>query len=102
MGAPNHTAEVVRLYREGKSLKDIGATVGLHFTWVWRLLRDAGEPRRPRGAPRIPAVDTAAAEVRETGCRVADAAYSHGVSEGVVYRRLREAECRNHPVTPEG
>lgn len=84
------TADVVRLYQEGLSLKQVASLVGLDLSSVWRVLRRAGEPIRRRGCPRKVEADRAAAEVRATGCRVEDAAALYKVSIDSVYRRLRQ------------
>jgi predicted HTH domain antitoxin len=44
--------EIVRLYREGKSLSEVGKLVGISIAGVGYVLEKRGVPRRPKGNPR--------------------------------------------------
>jgi hypothetical protein len=46
------TAEIVRLYRSGLTLGEVGQIVGLRANATLKRLIAAGEPRRPRGRPK--------------------------------------------------
>lgn len=43
-------------YRSGATLHEIAQTFGVSHTTIWRWLRHAGIPIRPRGRPKRPMV----------------------------------------------
>ena len=76
-------AAVIRAYRSGVSIRDIGRRFGFSSWVVWRLLARSGEPRRGRHETRRGA--TAAVTARDAAVI---AAYRAGQSLGAVARSL--------------
>jgi len=52
---PGRVAQAVELYRTGLTQAEVARALGLSTTAVWRYLRDAGEPARPRGRRKVAA-----------------------------------------------
>lgn len=40
--------EVVRLYRDGYTLSEVGKALGCSHVWAWKVLKSLGEPTRSR------------------------------------------------------
>ncbi len=82
--------EVVRLYREGRTIRAIATELGMHHREVWRQLEAAGMPRRARGTSGV-VLSRSALErlyIREQRS-VAEVARRFEVSTGAVVRNLR-------------
>jgi transcriptional regulator of acetoin/glycerol metabolism len=76
------------LYRDGLSIDEIAARTGLHRITVWKRLRRAGVPMRPRGNSGAVAIGELARRI-EAGERVPDVAADLGITEHAVYIRMR-------------
>jgi len=97
------TARMVELYREGKSLKQVGEIMNCSYRTVQYRLEQINEPRRSKGrprtaAPRPPAIyERTRARVRRVrelkslGWKQAAIASELGISQGRVSQMLGEA-----------
>lgn len=82
-------AEVVALFRSGKSLRAISAATGLSRQRVRRLVVEAGEPIRQQHAVDLPNDPSWWVEQFDDGWSVEDLARRGGTNQMHVYRHLR-------------
>jgi DNA-binding CsgD family transcriptional regulator len=81
--------EAVRLYGEGRSIREVAAELGIHHRDVWRHLDQAGVARRPRVAGGV-VLSKRQLEVLYVrgGMSLAEVGRRFDVSPGVVARNL--------------
>ena len=89
-------AEVVRLYREGKTMKEVGAVFGRSLHWTQAHLVAAEVPRRRPGAAPRPELRAQAAQLYTNGMRltICQVASIMGVSRERVTRLLKRARVK--------
>lgn len=85
------TAEVVRLYDTGLSLRQVARQLGVSTKYVYTRLIRAGHERRPARTPEKQVDVTEIVRLYDSGLSIADVADRLGVSTGLVRDRLRTA-----------
>jgi hypothetical protein len=98
-------AAMAALYREGKTLADVGAAFGISRQRVQQLFDDHDIPRYAPGRTRIltPEQEAGLLQCYRDGATMQEAGDAYGVSNSVVQRILREADepaCRSYRIYP--